>query len=197
MLRLFLYTNDHFCSNCCSRTLMLKVLLMLRLFSLSVGVWRVWLSASMPPLFCTVVCRVVPQCVFSASLYWIWSPAVTSVSQPERHALHPSDTSPACLSSGLSSFVLEWHRMRDLDRVSESHKVSSKYSWHKYQHCKTVKHLSYAAIKAMWKNILFIRILKLLSLVVIRQNINTYSRLKLYHKDLHQSKEKVTHHFCQ
>ena len=118
--------KDQVYANSCSRTLMLKDLLTLLLLSLSVVVWCTWWSASLPPLFSRVECWLVLQCLLSVSLYRVWSPVVTSVVQPGPHVLHPSDTFPACLSSGQSSLVLEWHRIRDLDKINAAMKVIKK-----------------------------------------------------------------------
>lgn len=98
-----------------SHTLMLKDLLTLLLFSRRIVVW---LLASLPPLFSRFECWVVFHCPFSVALYPVWSLVVASVFQVGLHVRHPSDLSSACLSSRHSSLVLEWHRIRDLDRVS-------------------------------------------------------------------------------
>lgn len=121
---------------------MLKDLLTLLLLSLSVVVWCTGWSASLPPLFSRVDCWLVLQCLLSVSLYRVWSPAVTSVVQPGPHVLHPSDTFPACLSSGQSSLVLEWHRIRDLDKISFRH--LKLHPW-------KMKYLSNAAMKVIKK----------------------------------------------
>lgn len=102
-------------------TLMLKDLLMLLLFSLSVGVWCTRLST-----FSTGDCWVFLLCLLSDSLWNVWSPEVTSVFQTEPHVVHSSDTGPECLSSRQSSLFVEWQSISDLDKVTKSVSVIKK-----------------------------------------------------------------------
>lgn len=124
------YANDHFSVNSCSRTFMLKDFPIHFLFSLSEVFWRSKLSWAANPFFSRVNCWGFLQCLFSVSLWHVGSTAITSVMYSGPHVRHSFDTVPAYHSSGLSSLVFEWQRIKVLKKDSNSQKVSF---WHEMQ----------------------------------------------------------------